>query len=304
MTSRPEVGAGVEDVDLGGQTILVTGATSGVGRETALALGRLGARVFVHGRDRARGRAVVRDLEAVGASDPMFFDAEFRSLDAIRTLADEVRHRAGDLDVLVNNAGAHFQDGGLTKEGVERTFAVNHLAPFLLTNLLLPTIPSGGRIVTVASDVHRRVDGLDLQAVQSVDDYDGLTAYSRSKLANVMFTMELAQRLTDRTANCLHPGFVPGSAIWRDASLPVRAAMAIFRRVPSALTGGVIETPAQAAETSVYLAASPAVANVTGRYFDDCEPVEPAPAALDEGAQWKLWQFSERACGLAELETR
>ncbi|MFC7046415.1 SDR family oxidoreductase [Halobacteriaceae archaeon GCM10025711] len=300
--TRPEVGAGVADVDLGGRTVLVTGATSGVGRETALALGRLGARVLVHGRDRDRGRETVAALRDDGVPDPVFLAADFADLDAVRGLAARVREETDGLDVLVNNAGAHFQAGTLTDAGVERTFAVNHLAPFLLTNLLIPAVPADGRIVTVSSALHSDAT-LDLDAVRSVDGYDGLAAYSRSKLANVLFTMELARRLDDRTATVLHPGFVPGSSIWRDARLHVRLLMAVLDAVPQALTGGRVSTPAQAAETSVYLAASPAVADVTGAYFADCERKQPGRAARDETAQQELWAFSEDVAGLAETET-
>lgn len=301
--TRPEVGAGVADVDLSGQTILVTGATSGVGRETALALARLGARVLVHGRDRERGAAVVEALQRAGSPDPLFFAADFRSLADVRALAEEIRDHTATLDVLVNNAGAHFREGGLTQEGIERTFAVNHLAPFLLTNELLETIPPEGRIVTVASEVHRRADPIDLDDVRTIADYDGFEAYARSKLANVLFTRELARRLDDRTANCCHPGFVPGSGIWRDSGLPLRGFMTVLSFVPSWLTGGVVESPAEAAQTSVYLAASPAVEDVTGEYFVDCEAVEPAPPARDLEAQRDLWAASAEMVGLETTET-
>ena len=302
MTTRPEVGAGVANVDLSGQTILVTGATSGVGRETALALARLGARVLVHGRDRERGEAVVEKIRRAGAPDSTFIPADFRSLDEVRALADEVLDRVSTLDVVVNNAGAHFREGGLTQEGIERTFAVNHLAPFLLTNRLLETIPPGGRIVTVSSEVHRRPDRLNLDDVRTIADYDGFVAYSRSKLANVLFTRELARRLDDRTANCCHPGFVPGSALWRETPLPLRGIMTALSFVPSWLTGGVVESPAEAARTSVYLAASPAVADVIGEYFVDCESVEPAALARDGEIQRDLWAFSAEAVGLETTE--
>ena len=303
MATRPEVGAGVADENLSGTAVLVTGATSGVGRETALALGRLGSRVLVHGRDRERGAAVVEVLRDVGSPDPAFLRSDFRSLEEVRTLADEVRDRVSTLDVLVNNAGTHFRDGGLTQEGIERTFAVNHLAPFLLTNRLFDLVPPGGRIVTVASETHRRADEFDPGAARTVAEYDGFEAYSRSKLANVLFTRELARRLDDRTANCCHPGLVPASGLWRETPIPLRGFMTVLGHVPSWLTGGTVESPAEAAETPVYLAASPAVADVTGQYFDDCEAVEPAPLARDEGAQRELWEFSAGVVGLDPAET-
>ena len=302
MARRPEVGAGVADVNLDGRTVLVTGATSGVGRELALALGRLGARVLLHGRDRDRGEAVENRLAASGSPDPQFFQADFLSLDEIRELAEDVSDEAPRLDVLVNNAGAHFQTGGLTAEGVERTFAVNHLAPFLLTNSLLPSLAEGGRIVTVASEAHRNGE-LNFTDLQTTANYDAFAAYGRSKLANILFTFELARRLDDRTANCFHPGLVPGSDLWRNSPLSIRTIMAVLEAVPPVLTGGLTRSPAQGAETGVYLAASPDVAHVTGEYFSDRRPIEPAPSALDETAQRKLWRFSEELVELAATET-
>lgn len=302
MARRPEDGADVGDVNLAGRTVLVTGATSGVGREAALALGRLGARVLVHGRDRERGEDVVDDLRSAGSPEPRFFRADFRHLPEVRDLASAVSANTRSLDVLVNNAGAYFRDGGLTAEGVERTFAVNHLAPFLLTNLLLPSIPADGRVVIVASEAHRSGE-LRLRDVQTIADYDGFAAYARSKLANLLFTFELARRLDDRTANCCHPGLVPGSDLWRDAPIPIRAVMAALSVVPPVLTGGVTRSPARGAETPAYLAASPAVEGATGEYFGKCEPIEPSAAAREELAARKLWRFSAELVGLPAAET-
>ncbi|MFB6172714.1 MAG: SDR family NAD(P)-dependent oxidoreductase [Haloarculaceae archaeon] len=294
MVRSPEERAGVADVDLSDRTVLVTGATDGIGRETALALGRLGAAVLVHGRDPGKGEAVVADLDRTAAADAAFVAADYTSLDAVRDLADEAR--AYGVDVLVNNAGAYFPDGALTDAGVERTFAVNHLAPFLLTNLLVPSMPADGRVVTVASAVHHRAE-LDLSAAGSVDDYDGLAAYRHSKLANVLFTRELARRI-DQPANCLHPGFVPGSAIWRSASWRVALFVGLVDRLPRALAGRIAETVPGAATTSVYLAAAPAAGEVTGRYFVDCEPADPAPQARDDAAAGRLWAWSARVAAV------
>lgn len=290
MPPRPEETAGVAGVDRSDRTVLVTGATDGIGRETALALGRLGAAVLVHGRDAAKGAAVVDELERTGASDAAFVAADFTSLDAVRGLAANAR--AYGVDVLVNNAGVYFDEGALTAAGVERTFAVNHLAPFLLTSLLVPELPTDGRVVTVASSVHRRAE-LDLTSAQSVAEYDGLAAYRHSKLANVLFTRELARRI-DQPANCLHPGFVPGSAIWRNASRRVALFVGLVRRLPRALSGRIAQTVPEAAATSVHLAAAPQAGDVTGRYFADCEPVDPSPEARDDAASRRLWSWSAR----------
>jgi len=296
MTHRPEDGAGVADVDLTGRTALVTGATSGIGRETALALGRLGARVLVHGRDDERGRAVVDALEAAGSPEPAFHAADFTSQTAVEGLATWTRDRTDELDVLVNNAGAHFDRGALTADGVERTIAVNHLAPFVLTRRLVDRLADDGRVVVTSSRTHRRV-GLDLEAFTDVTGYDGLEAYSRSKLANVLFVRGLARRLDGPTANALHPGFIPGSAIWRDAPVYVKAVVGLLAALPGWATGDVVVTPATGAETAVYLSASPAVAGVTGGYFADCRRVEPSAAARDDALADRLWAVSERLTG-------
>jgi len=285
-TEHAELGAGVSDADLTGQSVLVTGATSGIGRETALALDRLGARVLIHGRDREQGEAVAAALD-----DGVFFGADFEDFDAVRGLAARVRERVGTLDALVNNAGAHFSAGALAPCGVERTFAVNHLAPFLLTRELRSALADTARVVTVSSAVHRNAT-LDLDAVESVENYDGLDAYRRSKLANVLFTRELARRLDGPTANCLHPGVVPGSGLWRHASLPVSMGVRALATLPDAVLERIADTPVTAAETSVYLAASPDVAGVSGRYFGDCEEKRPAQRALDDDLAAQLWERS------------
>ena len=296
MSHRPEVGAGVDGIDLSDRTVLVTGSTSGIGRETALALGRLGATVFVHGRNRTAGRRVASTIDDDGG-DAVFFRADLSEVETVRRLADEVRDRTDRLDVLVNNAGAHFSEGQLTADGVERTFAVNHLAPFVLTHDLHGLLPDDGRVVTVSSAVHPRADGTF--DVTAIDDYDGLDAYARSKLANVLFTVELARKLDGPTANCCHPGLVPGSHLWRDASVPVRLAVGVLERLPASLVRRVADTPATGAETSVYLAASPDVAGVTGRYFADCTPEEPSATATDERLAGDLWELSERLTGVS-----
>jgi NAD(P)-dependent dehydrogenase (short-subunit alcohol dehydrogenase family) len=287
---RPEDGASVRHRDLAGQRVLVTGATGGVGREVALALGRLGADVLVHGRDRDRGEAVASELRDRGA-DSEFLRADFADLDAVGDLADAVRERTDGLDVLVNNAGAHFDEGRLTDIGVEATFHVNHLAPFALTTELRDHLADDARVVTVASEVHRRA-GLDLEDLESVgDDYDGFAAYSRSKLGNVLFTRRLADRLDGPQAVACHPGFVPDSGLWRNSSLPVRAAMRVLSVLPRTLTFGRVDTAASAAVTPTFLAAAENVED--GAYYRDCQPVEAAELARDDDLAGDLWAYSQ-----------
>ncbi|KAB1188751.1 MULTISPECIES: SDR family oxidoreductase [Haloferax] len=296
MSHRPEADAGVDGVDLSGRTALVTGSTSGIGRETALALGRLGATVFVHGRDRDAGRQVASAIDDAGG-DAVFFRADLADVDTVHHLADEIRDRTDRLDILVNNAGAHFSAGHLTSDGVEQTFAVNHLAPFVLTHDLHELLPNDGRVVTVSSGVHHRADGTF--DVTTVDDYDGLDAYARSKLANILFTVGLARRLDGPTANCCHPGLVPSSHLWREASLPVRLGVGLLAFLPQRLVGGFAETPATGAATSVYLSASPAVEGISGQYFSECAPADPSATAADDTLARELWDLSEELTGIS-----
>jgi NAD(P)-dependent dehydrogenase (short-subunit alcohol dehydrogenase family) len=286
--ARPEAVAGVEDSDLAGTTALVTGATDGIGRETALALGRLGARVLVHGRDREKGRAAIGELESLGADAEAHY-ADFADLAAVRELADWTAKREPDL--LVNNAGAYFDAGTLTDAGFERTFHVDQVAPFLLTRALLPALGPDGGVVTVASEAHRGVE-LDFDRARSVEGYDGLWAYRHAKLANVLFTRELARRARVAT-DCCHPGFVPGSALWRSASRPVRAGVGLLRRLPDPLSGLIATTPAEAAATPVFLAANEGDGN--GGYYADCAPATPAAPARDDEAARRLWEALDDA---------
>ncbi|RJX42708.1 daunorubicin C-13 ketoreductase [Halonotius aquaticus] len=292
--TQPAEQAGVADIDCAGQTALVTGSTSGIGRETALALGRLGADVMVHGRDADAARAVVDDLTAMGV-EATFETADFAAVSAVSSLATAVDDWVDDLDILVNNAGGLFRDGRLTDIGVEYTFHVNHLAPYLLTAELLPTLADDARIVTTASAAHRGAS-LDLDAVDSVADYSSFSAYQRSKLANIQFAFELARRLEQSehgiTSNTFHPGAIPGSGFTRFLPGPLSDL--------ASLAGGLpfVPTPADGAATAVYLAVSPRVASVSGRYFAYCEPTQPSAAARDRAAARQLF---ERSAALLDI---
>jgi NAD(P)-dependent dehydrogenase (short-subunit alcohol dehydrogenase family) len=298
VSGKSELYAGVADVDCSGETVLVTGSTDGIGREAALALGRLGAEVVVHGRSGAKAQRVVDRIQSQGGS-ARYYTADFASLSEIRSFAETVRDEVGTVDVLANNAGTYFRTGQRTEDRVEATVAVNHLAPFLLTHRLLPSIPEGGRVVTTASSVHSRGE-LDPDRLDEVGEYDGLDAYARSKLANVLFTRELARRLPDHTANCFHPGLVPGSALWRDAPLVVRAATRVGGLLPDAIARRIVDTPATGAATLVYLAVSDGVEEAGGQYFSNCEPTEPSRTARDDALARRLWERSEEATGIAE----
>ncbi|MFB6134185.1 MAG: SDR family NAD(P)-dependent oxidoreductase [Halanaeroarchaeum sp.] len=289
--SQPEVIAGLESRQFDDAVILVTGATDGVGREAALGFGRLGATVLAHGRSPEKADSLDRELSATNAADVQTFVADFEHLEEVRKLAASVREQTDRVDVLVNNAGAFFSAAALTDLGVERTFVVNHLAPFVLTHDLLALIEeSEGRIVNTASAIHRRGD-FDLDELTTVDGYDGMDAYARSKRANVEFTLALADRLEDATTTCFHPGFIPGSGLYREGSLPVRLLMKALDGLPLALTRRFVSTPADGAAAALSLALSPQWESVNGTYFDRTEPAD--PSTRGEAFRERLWEWSE-----------
>lgn len=264
------------------RVMLVTGATDGIGEETARELGRRGARVLVHGRNAEKTERVAKAIrDEGGEAEPLL--ADFSSLRQVRALADSVRSRTQRLDVLLNNAGIYAHTRELTEDGLESTFQVNHLAPFLLTHELLPLLKASApsRVVTVSSIAHRRgaIDPDDLQLERG---FDGYQAYANSKLANVLFTFELARRLEGSgvTANCLHPGVI-GTKLLREGF---------------GSDGASVE---EGAATSVHLASSEDVAGVTGRYFVQSKEAPVAPPARDEALQRALWRESERLAGIA-----
>ena len=288
MVRSPEELAGVADVDCTGQQALVTGSTSGIGREAALALGRLGADVIVHGRDETAGVAVVDELETIGTGGT-FVEADFASVDEVEELADTVQTETDGLDILINNAGGLFREGQLTALGVEYTFHVNHLSPFLLTTELLEHLEDDARIVTTASAAHQGTT-LELDRVTRVDGFSSWSAYSHSKLANVLFGSELARRFdaTDRavTSNSIHPGAIPGSGFSRFLPGPLPQLMQGLSVVP-----GVTTVPDGAAEL-LFPAVSPRTADISGRYFANQQPTTPSAPARDRDNARQLWVFS------------
>jgi NAD(P)-dependent dehydrogenase (short-subunit alcohol dehydrogenase family) len=288
MTESPVALAGVGEVDCTGQQALVTGSTSGIGRAAALALGRLGADVIVHGRDEAAGEAVVKELRDVGA-DGTFVAADFASVEAVRELAATVRAETDGLDILLNNAGGLFREGRLTDLGVEYTFQVNHLSPYYLTVNLLNHFRNGARIVTTASSAHNGVT-LDLDRVERVDNYSGLWAYQHSKLSNILFAAELARLLdeADRsvTSNSVHPGAIPGSGFSRFLPGPIPRLAETLAVMPG------VTTVADGAAELLLPAVSPRTADISGRYFKNQQPTTPSRAARDTGAARRLWAYT------------
>ena len=276
------------------RTVLVTGGTSGIGRATAIGLVAMGARLAIAGRDRERAEAAARDIGAAGGGRVDVFVADMSSQSQVRRLADEILQSLPQIDVLVNNVGGFWNTRHVTADGLERTFALNHLAPFLLTNLLLDRLRQGasGRVVTVASNAQAagRINFDDLQGEAS---YSGSRAYNQSKLANVMFTYELARRLEGSgvTANALHPGVVHTSFGAED---PGR-----IQRLPGfGLLLRFLKTPEQGAATSIYLASAPDLEHVSGKYFAGSKPKRSSKRSYDDAAAARLWQISADLVGL------
>jgi retinol dehydrogenase 14 len=279
---------------MAGKTVLVTGATGGIGRATAIGLARLGARVGITGRDLDRAEAAAADIRARANNAVVdAFAADLSSQAEVRRLAREVLDRYPRLDVLVNNVGGFWAHRHVTADGLEYTLALNHLAPFLLTMLLLDRLKASApaRIVTVASGAHTagRLDFNDLQGEQK---YSGQRAYNASKLANVMFTYELARRLhgSGVTATVLHPGVVRTAFGAED--------QAAFFTIMSPLIRPFLKTTAQGAATSIYLASSVQVEGLTGRYFANCKPKKSSMSSYDSAAARHLWQVSADLVGL------
>ena len=269
-----------------GRTVLVTGASGGIGKATAVGLARMGAHLAIVGRDRGRTEDAAREIRAGGGQVNVFV-ADLSSQLEVRRIADEVLHRLPRIDALVNNVGGYWDTRHVTSDGLERTFALNHLAPFLLTNLLLERLTQSGpaRVVTVASQAHAlgRIDFDDLQGERS---YSGARAYNQSKLANVLFTYELARKLraTPVTANALHPGVVSTSFGAEDPSSVQRLFVPFMRPF--------MKTPAQGAATSIHLASAPDLEQVTGRYFVNSKPKRSSQRSYDEAVAARLWQVS------------
>ena len=284
-----------ESGGMAGKTCIVTGATSGIGKATALALARRGATVVLICRSRDTGEATAR---AIGAAAPAgtvdLLVADLSSQRQIRAAAAEFGRAYGRLDVLVNNAGAIFPRRQESVDGIEMTLAVNHVAPFLLTNLLLDKLRAAGRarIVNVNSDEHEKgeIDFADLQMRRRYGRGVGMRAYGNAKLANLLTGYELARRLrgTSVTVNALHPGYVATDII------RLNGAPGAWRLLQPLwmLAKRFILTPAAGAATPVYLACAPEVANLSGGYFEKCRPAASSRLSRDEGLQARMWESS------------
>jgi NAD(P)-dependent dehydrogenase (short-subunit alcohol dehydrogenase family) len=278
------------DETMQGITCLVTGGTGGIGFVTARELARRGADVMIVGRGRDAGEAAIARIRRTGAAGTVEFTAaDLSQQSEVRRLARTVADRFGRLDVLVNNAGGMFRRRTLSADGIEMTFALNHLGYFLLTSLLLPVLRAAdrARIVNVASEAHRGV-ALDFDNLQAERAYGGgWGVYKRSKLANLLFTYELARRIDGGSVsvNALHPGFVATDIGVRNRLMPGW----LWRLASLAAI-----SPEDGAETTIHLAASSEVAGAHGQYFVKCRPAESSPQSRDRAAGERLWAISER----------
>ena len=278
---------------MGGKTVLITGGTSGIGKAMAVAMTAMGANVVVVGRNPARGKAAVEEIKARSHSESvelMLADLSVQS--EVRRLAEEFLERYDRLDVLANNAGLVQSKRTETPDGIETTLAINHLAPFLLTNLLIERLEQSApsRVITVSSEA-QRWGNVDFEDMQSRSKYRGFPVYGMTKLANIMFTYELAERLsgTGVTANCLHPGSV-GTNFGQNN----RGPMALFFRTFKPF----MRSPEQGADTLIWLASSPEVEGISGMYFSDRKVIEAKKVTCDPAARRRLWEISEDLTGL------
>jgi NAD(P)-dependent dehydrogenase (short-subunit alcohol dehydrogenase family) len=275
-----------------GSTVVITGATSGIGEVAADRLAAKGARIVFVARDQARGEETLRHLRAIAPeADHAVHYANLSTIREMKRVASEIAAAEPKIDVLVNNAGAMFGTRRVTEDGLEMTFATNHMSYFVLTDILSQRMGPGGRIVNTASDAHKGAR-LDFEDLQSAKSYSAFGVYGRSKLCNILFTRELSHRLdgTGITANCLHPGFVAtrfGNQSGGILSIVIGAAK------------NFALTPEQGAGTIIYLASSPDMADVTGGYFVKCKAATPTKEARNDADARRLWDVSARLAGLA-----
>lgn len=285
---------GAPIADLTGRVVVITGATRGIGRATAEELARTGATLVLVCRRRPDGEEVAAAIARREAGPAhRVVEADLSSQAAVRSAAAEIGAEHPRLYALVNNAGIIPRAREVTVDGLERQLAVNHLAPFLLTHLLLDRLRAGApsRVVTVSSTTHHGAE-LNFDDLQSERDYDATDVYAATKLMNLLFTYELARRLrgTGVTANALHPGAIATRLLADYMKVPL---------VGPALARTFGASPEQGADTVVYLVAAPEVADVSGRYFTNRRETRSSPASYDEAAARRLWQASERLTGLA-----
>ena len=276
-----------------GKTVVITGGTSGIGEVAALELAQMGARIVLVAREKSRAEATLARLRKRGPElAHTAHYADLTRLAEMKRVAAQIAAVEPRIDVLINNAGAMFGARRITQDGLERTFALNHMAYFVLTEGLCARLAGAGdaRIVNTASDAHRGAT-LDFGDLQSEQGFGAMKAYGRSKLCNILFTRELARRLhgSGITANCLHPGFV--ATRFGDQSGGLISHMIWLAKF-------LAISPAEGARTIVHLASSPEVAGISGKYFYKCRATTPSPAAQDDQAALLLWERSAKLAGM------
>ena len=281
--------------------VVITGATAGIGKVSAIALAKSGARITIVARNQQKAENTLAEINAVSSrKDHRFVLADFGSLASVRKAGEEILSWEDNIDVLLNNAGIASSVYRETQDGYEELFAVNHLAPFLLTGILLPRlVHEGSRIVNVAAMAYSTVKGMNFNDLPTTKKFEPLKAYSYSKLATILFTKELAKRLKSSgvTCNTLHPGAVATTLGSKDTGWVLRIMSTLIKYFPF-----MFKTPEQGAETSIYLSESPEVANLTGKYFVDRKEVKLKPVGEDMEAAKRLWKISEEMTGFTYPE--
>jgi len=282
------------DKPLKGKVCMVTGGTAGIGKVTARELAKKGARVVITGRNEVKADAVTRwIIQESGNEEVHYYLADFSDLEQVRKLVSDFKDDNPRLDVLVNNAGGFYNRHQKTEYGVEMSFLVNHLAPFLLTNLLMDVIKNSetARIVNISSDAHKQ-GRIDFEDLAFDRNYLGIKAYGRSKLANILFTYELAERLENSgvSVNALHPGHV-ATDIWKND-------FGYLGPVLKWIVQKFALSPTEGAENSIYLSSAEEVEGVTGKYFVGRSPVKSSKISYDQELAKKLWVLSSKLVGL------
>lgn len=271
-----------------GKIVLITGSTDGIGKHTAAELARMGAKVILHGRDKRRGNETAGLLRKIsGNGAPEYLNADLSSLSRVKSLAAAIKSKYDRIDVLINNAGIFSREQTFTPDGIETTFAVNHLAHFSLSLQLLPLLlrSEQGRIITVSSMVHKNSPRIDFDDLPEINSYMDYSAYALSKLANVLFSVELAQKLqgTNVTSNSLHPGVINTKLL----------------KAGFGMSGDPAE---EGCKTSVYLASADNMADTSGKYFVNSREADASPYAYNPGLRKNLWKLSEEICELEFVE--
>ncbi|MCK4570051.1 MAG: SDR family oxidoreductase [Bacteroidales bacterium] len=267
-----------------GKTVLITGATDGIGKRTAVELAKLGASVIIHGRNRARGKQALAEIGSINGNGSVSYEnADLASLSQLKNLVGSISQKHEKLDVLINNAGVFTRGQSFSDDGFEMTFAVNHLAHFALSLQLLPLLKMAeqGRIITVSSIAHTNSPRIDFSDIREINSYIDYSAYALSKLANVMFSNELAEKLkkTSITSNSLHPGVITTKLLYEGFGI----------------SGSTVD---QGCRTSVFLASHKSLSGTSGKYFSDSNQVEPSAFSYDPNASRNLWALSEEMSGI------